>query len=138
VEKAQAVSGEPIDLDMLGAMGSVMMDLGFTAEATWAILAVTRSFAAGAHFIEEIERNEYRKLGQVLTPKEMYDGEADRPVPPLAERRENSKPALSTNLDEWAKAEEELKSVWGSGASIHEEIEDPSKKTGIKSVGKKI
>ena len=138
VEKAQAVSGEPIDLDMLGAMGSVMMDLGFTAEATWAILAVTRSFAAGAHFIEEIERNEYRKLGQVLTPKEMYDGEADRPVPPLTERRENSKPALSTNLDEWAKAEEELKSVWGSGASIHEEIEDPSKKTGIKSVGKKI
>ena len=138
VEKAQAVSGEPIDLDMLGAMGSVMMDLGFTAEATWAILAVTRSFAAGAHFIEEIERNEYRKLGQVLTPKEMYDGEADRPVPPLTERRENSKPALSRNLDEWAKAEEELKSVWGSGASIHEEIEDPSKKTGIKSVGKKI
>jgi citrate synthase len=138
VEKAQAASDEPIDIDMLGAMGSVMMDLGFTAEATWAILAVTRSFAAGAHFIEEIERNEYRKLGQVLTPKEMYDGEADRPVPPLAEREANSKPALSTNLDEWAKAEEGLKSVWGSGASIHEEIEDPSKKTGIKSVGKKI
>jgi len=138
VEKAQAASDEPIDIDMLGAMGAVMMDLGFTAEATWAILAVTRSFAAGAHFIEEIERNEYRKMGQVLTPKEMYDGEADRPVPPLAERDANSKSALSADLDEWAKAEEERKSVWGSGASIFEEIEDPSKKTGIKSVGKKI
>ena len=138
VEKAQHASDTPVDIDMLGAMGSVMMDLGFTAEATWAILAVTRSFAAGAHFIEEIERNEYRKLGQVLTPKEMYDGEPDRPVPPIKERDAHSKPALSTTLDEWAKAEEELKNVWGSGASIHEEIEDPSKKTGIKSVGKKI
>ena len=138
VKKPQAASDEPVDIDMLGAMGSVMMDLGFTAEATWAILAVTRSFAAGAHFIEEIERNEYRKMGQVLTPEEMYDGEADRPVPPLAERDANSKSALSADLDEWAKAEEERKSVWGSGASIHEEIEDPSKKTGIKSVGKKI
>ncbi len=138
VEKAKIASDEPVDIDMLGAMGAVMMDLGFTAEATWAILAVTRSFAAGAHFIEEIERSEYRRLGEVLTPKEMYDGESDRPVPPIADRDAHSKSALTTNLDEWAKAEAERKSVWGSGASIHEEIEDPSKKTGIKSVGKKL
>ncbi len=138
VEKAKAASDTPIDIDMLGAMGAVMMDLGFTAEATWAILAITRSFAAGAHFIEEIERAEYRRLGQVLTPPEMYDGPPDRPVPPLAERDTHAKLALSTNLDEWAKGEEERKSVWGSGYSIHEEIEDPSKKTGIKTVGKKL
>lgn len=138
VEKAQAASDEPVDIDLLGAMGAVMMDLGFTAEATWAILAVTRSFAAGAHFIEEVERNEYRRLGQTLTPPEAYDGEADRPVPSLADRAASAESALSTDLDEWARSQEERKSVWGSGYSIHEEIEDPSKKTGIKSVGKKL
>ena len=138
VEKAKDASDTPVDIDMLGAIGSVMMDLGFTPEATWAILAVTRSFAAGAHFIEEIERAEYRRLGQVLTPPEMYDGPPDRPVPPLAERDTNAELAFSTDLDEWAKREEERKSVWGSGYSIHEEIEDPSKKTGIKSVGTKL
>ena len=138
VEKARAASDTPVDIDMLGAMGSVMMDLGFTPEATWAILAVTRSFAAGAHFIEEIERADYRRLGQVLTPPEMYDGQPDRPVPPLAERDALAKSALSADLDEWAKSQEERRSVWGSGYSIHEEIEDPSKKTGIKSVGKKL
>ena len=138
VEKARAASDTPVDIDMLGAMGSVMMDLGFTPEATWAILAVTRSFAAGAHFIEEIERADYRRLGQVLTPPEMYDGHPDRPVPPLAERDALAKLALSADLDEWAKSQEERRSVWGSGYSIHEEIEDPSKKTGIKSVGKKL
>ena len=136
VEKAQAASDTPVDIDMLGAMGAVMMDIGFTPEATWAILAVTRSFAAGAHFIEETERAEYRRLGEVLTLPEMYDGPADRPVPSLAEREANAKPALTSDLDEWAQQEEERKSVWGSGYSIFEEIEDPSKKTGVKSVGK--
>ena len=68
---------------MLGATGATMMDLGFTPEATWAILAVTRSFAAGAHYIEEVEREGSNRLGQELTPKEDYDGPADRPVPPL-------------------------------------------------------
>ena len=62
----------------------------------------------------------------------------DRPVPPLAERDALTKLALSADLDEWAKSQEERRSVWGSGYSIHEEIEDPSKKTGIKSVGKKL
>ena len=138
VEKAKAASDTPVDIDMLGCMGSVMMDLGFTPEATWAILAITRSFSAGAHFIEETERADYRRLGQVLTPPDMYDGHPDRPVPPLAERDAVTKPALTTTLDEWAKSQEERKSVLGSGYSIHEEIEDPSKQTGIKTVGKKL
>jgi len=138
VEKAKAASDTPVDIDMLGCMGSVMMDLGFTPEATWAILAITRSFSAGAHFIEETERDDYRRLGQVLTPPEMYDGHPDRPVPPLAERDAVAKSALTANLDEWAKSQEERKSVLGSGYSIHEEIEDPSKQTGIKTVGKKL
>ena len=138
VEKAKSASDSSIDIDMLGSMGSVMMDLGFTPEATWAILAITRSFAAGAHFIEELERADYRRLGQVLTPPEMYDGHPDRPVPALAERDNLAKPALSKDLDEWAKSQEERKKVLGSGYSIHEEIEDPSKQTGIKTVGKKL
>jgi citrate synthase len=41
VKAAQKASAEPVDLDMLGAIGATMMDLGFSPEATWAILAVT-------------------------------------------------------------------------------------------------
>jgi len=93
VETAQKLSKEPVDLDMLGAMGATMMDLGFSPEATWAILAVTRSFAAGAHYSEEVERNEYTRLGQALTPKEDYDGPADRRIPPLKDRNKVAKPA---------------------------------------------
>ncbi len=138
VKTAQGSMDTPVDVDMLGAMGAVMMDLGFSPEATWAILAVTRSFAAGAHYIEEVERGDYQKLGQTLTPKACYDGQEDRPVPPLADRHKHAKSALCTDLEQWKRAEEERKRVLGSGYSIHEEIEDPSKKTGIKSVGKKL
>ncbi len=113
-----------------------MMDLGFSPEATWAILAVTRSFAAGAHYIEEVEREEYMKIGQTLTPKEDYDGPADRPVPPLKDREKFAKPALTRTPEEWKKAFDERKKILGSGYSIVEEIEDPSKKSGIKKVGK--
>lgn len=135
---AQEASDTPVDIDMLGAMGSVMMDLGFSPEATWAILAVTRSFAAGAHYIEEVERGSYQRLGQTLTPKGCYDGQPDRPVPPLADRDKHAESALCKDLDQWSKAEEERKQILGSGYSIQEEIEDPSKKTGIKCVGKKL
>jgi len=138
VKAAQKANAEPVDVDMLGASGAVMMDLGFTAEATWAIMAVTRSFAAGAHYIEEIERGEYTRLGQTLTPKEDYDGPADRSVPPLKDRDKVATAAQTHTPDEWKKAFDERKKVYGSGYSIVEEIEDPSKKTGIKSVGKKI
>jgi citrate synthase len=136
VKAAQKQSKEPVDLDMLGATGAVMMDLGFSAEATWAILAVTRALATGAHYIEEIERLPYQQLGQALTPKEDYDGPPDRPVPPLRDRAKVAKSAVCLSVDEWVKAREERKRLVGSGYAIVEEIEDPSKKSGIKRVGK--
>ncbi len=136
VTAAQEISADTVDLDMLGATGAAMMDLGFTPEATWAILAVTRSFAAGAHYIEEVEREETNRLGQELTPKEDYDGPDDRTVPPLAERDKLDASALCTTPDEWKQRFEKMKKVRGSGFSIIEEVEDPSKKSGIKKVGK--
>jgi hypothetical protein len=132
----QKISKEEVDIDMLGATGATMMDLGFTPEATWAIMACTRAFAAGGHFIEEIERGQYTKLGQTLTPKEDYDGPEDRAVPSLDERSKNAKSAQTHTPDEWKKAFDQRKKIYGSGYSIIEEIEDPSKKTGIKKVGK--
>ncbi len=113
-----------------------MLDLGFSPEATWAILAVTRAFAAGAHYIEEVERGEYCRTGQTLTPKAFYDGPEDRPVPPLKDRNNIAESGICRTVDEWAAAREERKKIVGSGHSIVEEIEDPSKKSGIKKVGK--
>ncbi len=138
VKAAQRASSTPVDLDLLGATGAAMMDLGFTPEATWAIIAVTRSFGAGAHYIEEVEREEYTRLGETLTPKELYDGPEDRPVPALAERDKVATPAKTRTPDEWKAAFEERKKLHGSGFAIVEEIHDPSKKTGIKTLGKKI
>jgi hypothetical protein len=136
VKTAQTAASKPVDLDMLGATCAVMMDLGFTPEAIWAILAVTRSFAAGAHYIEEVERYEPSRLGQSLTPKEDYDGPPDRPVPPLSERGKMAKSAICKTPDEWHGRFTEMAQVHGSGFSLVEEIEDPSKKSGIKKVGK--
>ena len=136
VKAAQELFDEPVDIDLLGATGAAMMDLGFTPEATWAIIAVTRSFGAGAHYIEEVERNEYTRLGQALTPQSYYDGHHDRPVPPLTDRDKIAKPAQTHTLEEWRKAFDERMKIPGSGFSIIEEIEDPSKKTGTKSVGR--
>ncbi len=129
VKAAQKISPEPIDLDMLGATGATMIDLGFSPEATWAIMAVTRSFGAGAHYIEEVEREAYTQLGQTLTPKEDYDGPEDRPVPSLKERKKVAKPAQMHTPEEWKKAFLERQKIHGSGYGIVEEIEDPSKKT---------
>jgi citrate synthase len=136
VQAARKQSPEPLDIDMLGATGATMMDLGFSAEATWAILAVTRALAAGAHYIEEIERHPYMRLGEALTPKEDYDGPAERPVPPLKDRAQISQSGVCKSVGEWAQAFEERKKLVGSGYAIVEEIEDPSKKSGIKKVGK--
>ncbi len=138
VKAAQRESSNPVDLDLLGATGAAMMDLGFTPEASWAIIAVTRSFGAGAHYIEEVEREGHTRLGETLTPKELYDGPDDRPVPPLADRDKVAKPAKTRTIDEWKAAFEERKKLHGSGFAIVEEIHDPSKKTGIKTLGKKI
>ncbi len=136
VKAAQEASDEPLDLDMLGATGATMMDLGFTPEATWAIMAVTRSFAAGAHYIEEVEREELKRTGQPLTPKEYYDGPDDRPVPTSEARRTSAESAQTKTPEDWKRAFEERKGIRGSGFSIIEEVEDPSEKTGIKRVGR--
>jgi hypothetical protein len=129
VRAAQQASSSPVDLDLLGAMGATMMDLGFTPEAIWSILAITRSFGAGAHYIEEVEREELTRQGQELTPKEYYDGPEDRPVPPLADRESTAKPAQTFSPKEWKEAFEARKKLHGSGFAIVEEVEDPSEKT---------
>jgi hypothetical protein len=129
VKVAQKISPEPVEIDMLGATGATMMDLGFTPEATWAIMACTRAFGAGAHYIEEVEREGYTSLGETLSAKEDYDGPADRPVPSLQERKKNAKPVQTHTIEEWKKAFEERKKLYGSGFLIVEEIKDPSKKT---------
>ena len=128
VKAAQKISKEPVDLDMLGATGATMMDLGFSSEAIWAIVAVTRAFAAGAHFCEELEREDYMRLGQTLTPKEDYDGVPDRPVPSLAERAKSAKPAQTYTPEEWKKAFLERQKLPGSGWAVVEEIKLPPRK----------
>ncbi len=92
--------------------------------------------AAGAHYIEEVEREGSTRLGQQLTPQEDYDGPEERPVPPLAEREKSTRSAVCKTPDEWKKRFEEMKKLRGSGFAIIEEVEDPSKKSGIKKVGK--
>jgi len=129
VKAAQQISDTPIDLDMLGAIGATMMDLGFTPEANWAILAITRSFGAGAHYIEEVEREGMTALGQEFTPKDLYDGPEDRPVPALDKRNVLAKPAQTFTVEEWKQAFEDRKKLHGSGFAIIEEVEDPSEKT---------
>ena len=128
VKAAQKTSKEPVDLDMLGATGATMMDLGFSPEAIWAIVAVTRAFGAGSHFCEEMEREDFIKLGQTLTPKEDYDGPADRHVPLLEERAKHAKPAQAYTPEEWKKAFDERRKLPGSGWAVVEEIKLPPKK----------
>lgn len=138
VKAAQKLMPGPVDLDMLGATGAAMMDLGFSPEAAWAIIAVTRSFGAGAHYIEEVERGSYVMLGQEMTPQEDYDGPPERPVPPLKDRDKYAQPGQCHSLADWKKAFEERKKLHGSGFLIVEQVEDPSKKTGVDKVGKKL
>jgi citrate synthase len=128
VKAAQEASKEPVDIDMLGSTGAVMLDLGFSPESTWAVLAVTRAFGAGAHYCEEVERQDYGRLGQSLTPKEMYDGPEDRPVPSLEERKKTVRPGIHRTPQEWKDALEDKQKLKGSGWAIHEEIEDPRKR----------
>jgi citrate synthase len=126
VKAAQKQSKEPVDLDMLGATGAAMLDLGFSPEASWAIIAVTRAIGVGAHFIEEIETSEAgTRFGQTLTPKEDYEGPPDRPVPALEDRPTIS--GQTHDLEVWEQMIEERKKLRGSGFSIVEPIEDPRK-----------
>ncbi|MEI7673110.1 MAG: hypothetical protein WCK00_13445, partial [Deltaproteobacteria bacterium] len=103
-------------------------DLGFTPEATWCILSVTRAFATGAHYCEENEQEEPVRLGQTLTPKEWYDGPADRPVPTLEERKKVAKAMEAQTPEEWKQIFLERQKIKGSGWSIVEEIDDPRRK----------
>jgi citrate synthase len=128
VKAAQSLSKVPVDLDLLGATGAVMMDLGFSSDATWCILAVTRAFAGGAHYCEEVERERYVKLGQTLTPKETYDGPPDRPVPSLEDRAKNAVSGVCKTPEEWHEKFLEKQQLKGSGWGIIEEIEDPRRK----------
>ena len=128
VKAAQEASDRPVDLDLLGATGAVMMDLGFSAEATWAILAISRAFAAGAHYCEEVEREGFVRGGQVLTPKEDYDGHDDRPVPSLDERAKLARPGQAHSPEEWKKMFDERQSIVGAGWAIVEEIKPPKAK----------
>jgi citrate synthase len=128
VKAAQEASKEAVDIDMLGATGAVMLDLGFSPESTWAVLAVTRAFGAGAHYCEEVEREGHQRLGQTLTPKEMYDGPEDRPVPTLEERKKTVRPGIHRTPQEWKDALEDKQKLKGSCWAIHEEIEDPRKR----------
>jgi citrate synthase len=126
VKEAQKQSKEPVDLDMLGATGAAMLDLGFSPESSWAIVAVTRAMGTGAHAIEEIETAEqYARLGQVLTPKEDYVGPEDRPVPSLEDRPKVG--GQTHDLEAWHKLLEERKKLGASGFAIVEPIEDPRK-----------
>ena len=127
VKAAQKASKEPVDLDMLGAVGATMLDLGFSPEATWSIVAITRAFGCGAHAIEEEEREPRVTFGQSLMPQKYYDGPPDRPVPPLKDRSKIAKPGQVKTLEAWKKKFEQMKKLKGSGFSIVEEIEDPRK-----------
>jgi citrate synthase len=125
VKAAQKISKDPVDLDMLGAMGATMMDLGFSPEATWAILAVTRAFAGGAHFCEQMEREPFERFGQRLTPKELYDGLEDRTVPSREERKKFAAAEQYKTPEEWKKGFEKKQKMKGTGWAIVEDIADP-------------
>ena len=125
VKAAQKISKDPVDLDMLGAMGATMMVLGFSPEATWVILAVTRAFAGGAHFCEQMEREPYERFGQRLTPKELYDGPEDRPVPSREERKKFAAAEQYKTPEEWKKGFEKKQKMKGTGWAIEEDIADP-------------
>ncbi len=125
VKAAQEASREPVNLDMLGAVGATMLDLGFTPEATWSIVAITRAFGCGAHAIEEEEREPRVMFGESLQPKEYYDGPPEKTVPPLKDRNKLARPAQCRTLEDWKNNLEERKKLKGSGWGIVEEIEDP-------------
>lgn len=132
VKAGQKIIKEPVDLDMLGAIGATMFDLGFSPQSTWAIVAITRAFGCGAHTIEEEEREPRVIFGQSLMPKKYYDGPPDRPIPPLEKRHQFAKPGQTKTLEEWKNRIEQMKNVKGSGFSIVEEIEDPRKLPKVK------
>lgn len=135
VAAVQKRSDKPVDLDLLGAIGATMMDLGFSSDATWVILAITRAFAAGAHWCEEMEREPQRRFGEDLTPEEDYDGPENRSVPSLEERKRFASAVEYKTPEEWKKGFEEKQKMYGTGWRIVEDIVDP--RDFLKKQGKK-
>ncbi|MDX9800675.1 MAG: hypothetical protein RBT69_04985 [Spirochaetia bacterium] len=125
IVKAAKESIGYVEADMIGAMSATMMELEFSSDGAWCVMAVTRSFAAGCHAMEEMEREDLDVLGKTLTPKEWYDGPADRPVPPTSKRPAKGKQAQ--NVQEWIEGWKEMERLKGSGYSIPYMIEDPRK-----------
>jgi citrate synthase len=88
---------EPLHSNLLGAAGSVLLDLGFKPQACWAIGILARAFGCAAHAIEELEREPAWRasarnsmvdlMDLSLQGAQYYDGPADRPVPTLGERK---------------------------------------------------
>ena len=108
-----------LHLNMVGAAGSAMLDLGFTPEATWAIVIVTRAYGCGAHAMDEMEHKlTGEPYGVKLQGPEDYDGIPDRLVPPLKDREKVAKPIVAKTVDDWHRTFKELKKVRGSGWSI--------------------
>lgn len=130
IKAAQAELGY-VGPDMCAAMCAAMMDLGFSSESIWCILAVTRAFAAGAHSCEEIERecevDGFDSFGKTLTPREWYDGPYDRPVPSLEERG-NFKGGQADTPEEWRELwNKKAKELSGSGFAINFVLDDARK-----------
>lgn len=105
--------------DMVGAGGSAMLDLGFTPEATWAIVVVTRAYGCGAHVMDEMEDKSTEELyGVGLHSPEDYDGIPDRPVPPSKDREKVARPIVAKTVDDWHRMFKEMRKIKGSGWSI--------------------
>jgi len=126
LEKAAKAEMGDVSVDMIGALTAAMLELEFSSDGAWSIMAVNRAFGAGAHAIEEMEREGLDVLGQTLTPKEWYDGPADRPVPTQKERA-GFKGGQAQTAQEWQKLWKEKEQLKGSSYSINFVIEDPRK-----------
>ncbi len=125
VKAVKAVSDQEVDLDLLGATTACMQDLKFSPESAFSIIAVIRGISAGAHAIEEQEREDKTAFGQPLTPKETYDGPEDKAVPSLEERKNvtvaNNK-MVGDTLESWYKNLLEKQKNVATGWAIQEEV----------------
>lgn len=121
----QARSTEPVAIDLFGATCAVMMDLRFTPEAIWTIIAIVRAYASGAQAIEEIEAEPKSVFGAPLTPREYYIGPDDKEVPDLEDRNkvvELNKKQVGSDVNSWLKDFRRKQSERGSGWAIEEEL----------------
>lgn len=89
-------TGKQIHPNMLGAAGSVLLDLGFGPLGSWALGVLARAFSCAAHAIEEMtEQSAWRAsrsnpmvdfLDLSLQGPKYYTGAGDRRVPTRDER----------------------------------------------------